>query len=100
MSKIKHHATTKSPAKESLKEKNLASITKKIDQVNRETKYRYPKNCKTPAERKEFRRTSRQSIKRYDKALKKLKASNQRGDKKKLMEIQKEYNTLKESILA
>jgi len=103
MQKTKTGAKTKSPAKESLKAKNLAKTIKsaKEHQVTpkEDTKYHYPAGCLTLSARKEFRRKSRASLSRYNRVLTKLKRSNKAEDKKIFAKTERELKTLKGQIL-
>lgn len=103
MQKTKTGAKTKHPAKKGLETKNLAKnikATKETKVVPRpDTKYLYPAGCDTLQKRKEFRRTSRQSLRKYERIMARLKKSNKAEDKKELIKQERELKQIKSAIL-
>lgn len=94
-------ATKKDTAKSKVTQVNLATAAKKVvdkTQPERETKYIYPDNAKTPKQRKEFRRTARSTRKKYEKILSKLKKSNEANDAKEFKKQEHEFETWKKEI--
>jgi len=69
-----------------------ANVAKAALQVlpGRESKYAYPENVKTPADKKVFRRNARQQRNKFMVALEKLRASNEKADKAELKKIEEE----------
>jgi len=93
------NANAKATAPSKVQSANLAVTTKKAHAnqkaeetaTERETKYHYPDTCKTPDQKKEFRRKARQSMRKYEKELAALRASNEKADRKLLKERETEF---------
>lgn len=93
------NANAKATAPAKVQSANLAVTTKKAaankkeeeKAAERETKYQYPDTCKTPDDKKEFRRKARASLRKYEKELAGLKESNEKADKKLLKEREAEF---------
>ena len=93
-------ATTATKTKKVTKPK--ANTTKKLDATNkkvtvqkviihRELKYIYPKGCKETTARKAFRQKVRNSLRKFDRDIAKLKGADKKVLQAKYVEYQKEH---------
>lgn len=92
--------TAKRKGPKGLTKKNLQNSAKELKSTasTREVKYNYPADCITADQRKEFRRKSRASARRFEKQEQALKASTERGSKKLLQELTKEKANFQQAI--
>lgn len=83
--------------KEKNKDKTLASIKDEIKGKTKEAKeakeshYRFPDDCISPADKKTFRRKARAAKESFLSQITKLQLSGTKGDKTKLKQVEEEY---------
>lgn len=97
---VKNSAPATNPSKNQKKDKikkkhevlTETNVAKAVIETKKESesKYLYPADIKSPAEKKTFRRNARAQRNRYAIALEKLKASNDKKDKAELHKLQEE----------
>jgi hypothetical protein len=102
MSKTNANAPTqktdkKQSSKKAAQELTKANATKAAKDVTQErlTKYIYPENVKTGAEKKEYRRKMRAQFASYKKKLSSLEKSKEAGAEKELKTVSKDFEQFK-----
>lgn len=95
----KHGATVvETQAKtEKLKQKNMAAAVEEI-QGGRKSKYIYPEGCITGEQKKSFRKTTRNTLKKLEDKLKELQANPTPKNKKELSQIEKRITEFHQEV--
>jgi len=92
------HPTKANKSEKTTTKANIAAGAKELKKNvpnDRELKYNYPTDCKTPDQKKEFRRKSRAHNRKIEKTLTQLRKSNDQKDQKELSKAEKEFNAWK-----
>lgn len=89
----KKKTTTKKVARKTkLDNKNVKETVAKIVKSTREIKYNYPSKVKQPLERKQWRQKVRNTIRKYERDLAKLKGAAK-------IKLNKEYKVYRSEVL-